>query len=101
MHNCPPVCSWSIHKSTLGGQREDPPQAGSTSDWFDGDKVRLTVKSRATNTDITYAAEVNEGGDGRFEITGRDAGKRIEGVIIVIGRRAMYNGTGVGERSRD
>jgi hypothetical protein len=78
-----------IQGSTKGSQQDSPSQAGDNSDWFDGDKVRLNIKSKATNTDVTYAAQVNEEGDARFEITGLDAGKRVSGVIIVIGRRAM------------
>ena len=79
----------SIQGSTQRNYREDPSQASDSSDWFNGDKVRLNVKSKATNTDLTYVAEVNDSGDGRFEITGQDARGKVSCVIIVIGRRAM------------
>ena len=79
----------SIQGRTHGDYHNDPSQASDNSDWFKGDKVRVNVKSRATNTDLTYVAEVNDSGDGRFEITGLDAGKRVSGFIIVVGRRAM------------
>ena len=78
-----------IQGSAHRNHREDPSQASDNFDWFNGDKVRVNVKCKATNTDLTYLAEVNDSGDGRFEITGQDAGRKVSGVIIVIGRRAM------------
>jgi hypothetical protein len=78
-----------IAGGTQRSKHEESPQASNGSGWFDGDKVRVNLKSKEADTDLTYTAEVNEEGDARFEITGREGGKKVAGIILVIGRRAM------------